>query len=96
MAIWSHTLGSSSVHPMLAYGLNNLGSRFEERGQYDDAEALYQQALTVVEHLLGSNHPLIATCLNNLSSLYIHYSQKQEQAEARTGRSTCDPRAGSL
>jgi len=41
-----------------------------QQGQYQAAIPLAQQALAIRERLLGTDHPAVATSLNNLASLY--------------------------
>lgn len=50
--------------------LNEAASYSHDRGQYDDAEQLYKQALSIREEVLGPIHPDLAESLNNLASLY--------------------------
>ena len=60
--------------------LNEAGRGFYYAGLYSQSEPLFQQALAIYNQVLGEQHPLYATSLNNLASLY--YSQgKYEQAE---------------
>jgi|GEM_PF-3269414 len=40
------------------------------QGKYAAAEPLYQRALLKMEKALGPNHPLVASVLNNLATLY--------------------------
>jgi tetratricopeptide (TPR) repeat protein len=46
-----------------------LARQYATRGRYEEAESLYQQAL-VSQEKLGSDHPTIASILNNLADLY--------------------------
>jgi tetratricopeptide (TPR) repeat protein len=50
--------------------LNQGGFYFSERGQYTDAAPLYQQALAIRQQSLGTDHPDVASSLNNLAMLY--------------------------
>lgn len=50
-----------------------------EIGQYTQAEPLYQRALTIGERILGDEHLLVATALNNLATIY---KQQERYAEA--------------
>jgi CHAT domain-containing protein/Tfp pilus assembly protein PilF len=47
-----------------------LSSRYDEQGRYAEAEPLYQRALAIKEKALGSDHPTVATALNDLAELY--------------------------
>ncbi len=57
------------------------GYYLNERGRYSEAEPLLQQALALYRRLLGEEHPLVATSLNNLAQLYDNQGQ---YAEAET------------
>jgi tetratricopeptide (TPR) repeat protein len=60
--------------------LNRMGGYLRQRGEYEQAEPLYQRALALRERMLGPEHTDTATSLNDLAVLY--YSQgKYEQAE---------------
>ena len=48
--------------------------------RYEEAEPLLIQALELSQRLLGDNHPLVATSLNNLAFLY-ESQGKYEEAE---------------
>ena len=51
------------------------------RAQYDQAEPLYQQALSICEQRLGRDHPQVAFPLHGLAGLYSEQGD-YEQAEA--------------
>jgi tetratricopeptide (TPR) repeat protein len=57
-------------HPEVAASLTNLAELYREQGRHDEAEPLYQRALTIQARLLGDEHPATATVLNDLGSLY--------------------------
>jgi tetratricopeptide (TPR) repeat protein len=66
--------------PEAARLMNQAGYYLKQRAQYAEAEELYQRALSIREKVLGSEHPYIATTLNDLALLY--YSQgKYAEAE---------------
>jgi len=50
------------------------------QGKYDEAEPLLQRALNISEQSLGPDHPLTATTLEGLGSLYLSQG-KYDQAE---------------
>ena len=50
--------------------LNEAAYYSYERGQYADAEPLYQRSLAIREKALGPDHPEVARSLNNLALLY--------------------------
>ena len=51
-----------------------------DQGKYEEAEPLYQRALTIREKALGPEHPDTASTLNNLALLYNNQG-KYEEAE---------------
>jgi tetratricopeptide (TPR) repeat protein/transcriptional regulator with XRE-family HTH domain len=60
--------------------LNNQAMFLHALGDYAQAEPFYQEALSMREQLLGSEHPQVAESLNNLGFFY--YAQgKYQQAE---------------
>ena len=73
-------------YPYVANSLNNLAGLYKSQGRYEDAETLFQQALTLRQEILGvgetslkeNRHPDVATSLNNLAFLY--YSQGRYEA----------------
>jgi tetratricopeptide (TPR) repeat protein len=70
----------------LAYYLDANGSAWYYAGKYPEAEPLYQRSLAILEKTLGTDHPLVATSLNNLAALY--YTQgKYPEAESLCQRS---------
>ncbi|MEW6252401.1 MAG: serine/threonine-protein kinase [Planctomycetota bacterium] len=66
LALREATLGPD--HDDTATSLNNLALLVERRGQYAEARALYQRALTIRQKLRG-DHPDTALILNNLGLL---------------------------
>ncbi len=61
-----------------------LASIYDSQGLYVQAASWCQKCLEVVEHYLGSEHPDVATSLNNLGILYLNqqqYSQAQSYLE---------------
>jgi tetratricopeptide (TPR) repeat protein len=60
------------------YLLNQTGDYLCERARYEQAEPLYERALAILEKVLGSEHPNVATSFNNLARLHDeqgHYEQ---------------------
>ena len=43
---------------------------YYDQGRYEDAEPLYDEALSISRRVLGVDHPETATSLNNLAGLY--------------------------
>ncbi len=50
--------------------LNQVGYYLKDRAQYVEAEPLYRRALKIWERVLGPDHPVTASSLNNLALLY--------------------------
>ncbi len=61
--------------------LNQAGWYLRDRGQYVEAQPLYQQALTIRERILGPEHDEVASSLTNLAELY-HNQGKYAKAES--------------
>jgi tetratricopeptide (TPR) repeat protein len=64
----------------LASLLSKTADYLLQRAQYQQAEPLYQRALSMCEQMLGNEHPQIAFPLNGLADLYREQGQ-YEQAE---------------
>ncbi len=62
-------LRGATPHPALAEAINDLASMLEDNNQYDQAAALFNEALAMMRRLYGSKHPYIATALTNLALL---------------------------
>ncbi|HMW03218.1 MAG TPA: CHAT domain-containing protein, partial [Acidobacteriota bacterium] len=58
------------THLNVALCLNNLAALYKARGDDQQAEPLYQRALTIREKTFGPNHTEVAQSLNNLARLY--------------------------
>ncbi|MDQ2886317.1 MAG: tetratricopeptide repeat protein [Chloroflexota bacterium] len=72
-----HALANSSfieqwnlAFPEAARLLNQAGYYLDDRAQYQEAEPLFKQALTIRKEVLGLHHPDTASSLNNLAYLY--------------------------
>jgi CHAT domain-containing protein/Tfp pilus assembly protein PilF len=50
--------------------LNTESYRLRQAGKYDEARSLVERILEIHKQVLGSNHPGVATDLNNLATLY--------------------------
>lgn len=64
----------------LAALLTKTADYLRERAQYAESKSLYQQALSICEHTLGPDHPLVAHSFNGLANIYRDQG-KYEQAE---------------
>ena len=71
---WDHTSGAAALL------LNNAALYCHHRGQYADAEPLFERALTILEKMLGPNHPSVATSLETLAGLY-RFQGRHAEAE---------------
>jgi tetratricopeptide (TPR) repeat protein len=60
---WNMTLPTAQL-------LNNAGYYLKESAQYEQAEPLLQDALSIRESVLGPDHPGTTTSLNDLAILY--------------------------
>ena len=56
-------------HPSVATSLNNLAALRYNQNRYDEAEALFLQALAIFESVLGSNHPNTQSVKNFIAYL---------------------------
>lgn len=51
-------------HPLTACSLSNLAGLYQERGKYDQAETLAQQAVARLEQVIEGNGALSLTVFN--------------------------------
>ncbi|CAM9623160.1 unnamed protein product, partial [Ectocarpus sp. 12 AP-2014] len=58
-----------SEHPAVAESLINRATLLESQGNYQEAEPLMKQSLTIRRKTLGPDHPLVAEVLNNWAGL---------------------------
>jgi len=61
------TLYPNEPHPDLAEALNDMGLLLDERGDLDESEKFYREALAMYQRLLGDKHPYVATALENVA-----------------------------
>ena len=54
----------------LAINLNNLAISLQNDGQYEEADALFSEAVELIDDVLGSEHPFMAYILNGYSGLH--------------------------
>ena len=50
--------------------LNNLGSLFQDQGEFEKAKKYHEESLSIRRTMLEENHPDIAMSLNNLGLLF--------------------------
>ena len=60
--------------------LNSKVGTLYQQGRYVEAEDVAKEALKVAEKTFGTNHPDVATSLNNLAALYRQIG-KEDEAE---------------
>ncbi|WP_269851911.1 tetratricopeptide repeat protein [Methanosarcina horonobensis] len=65
-------------HPFIATALNNLAGLYQNKGEYEKAESLYNRALEIIRNSLGEEHPNVAITLNNLAGLYVSVGRFEE------------------
>ncbi|EFH89900.1 helix-turn-helix transcriptional regulator [Ktedonobacter racemifer] len=65
-----HRVEAAERSLALASLASKVAQYLRERGQYGEAEPLYQRAFHIREQVLGPDHPQVATSLNNLAVLY--------------------------
>ena len=83
--------------PNYAHMSNNLAALCQMRGDYEEAELLYNKSLEQCLQILGPMRPLCASTLNNLASLYMimgaydkarkFYTRALQTREAASGAS---------
>lgn len=61
-----------------AHIFNSVGVDSYIQGKYTDAKQLHQRALTILEHVLGNNHPATARSLSNLAAPYYAQGEYRE------------------
>ena len=76
-------LGLENHPDLYAASLNNLGTLYQDMGDYARAEPLLRRALEIRKKAVGEDHPDYAISLNSLAELYL------AMGEAAT--STADP-----
>ncbi|MEM7531031.1 MAG: tetratricopeptide repeat protein [Chloroflexota bacterium] len=57
---------------------NELGHHLQMIGVYEEAKAYYEQALAILQKVLGKNHPDTATTLNNLGLLLSNVGEYED------------------
>ena len=62
----------STEHPDTATSYNNIGSVYDDMGDYDKALEYYGKDLAICEKVLGTKHPSTATSYNNIGGVYYH------------------------
>ena len=65
-------------HPTVADNLNNLASKLQDLGRYEEAEKASLRTLEIDLKLLGDDHPFVAMDRCNLASLYLEMDRYRE------------------
>ena len=68
-------------HPHTLTLINNLGSLLQARGELEEAEPLYREALVASREVLGPRHPSTLKLINRLGRL-LKARGELEEAEA--------------
>src|SRR5437762_11708772 len=71
---------TASSQQQLIYRLCRTADKHRERGEYDNAEPLYLQALELAEPAFGPEHEVVSTVCHNLAVLH-KYTGKFDEAE---------------
>ena len=58
-------------HPNLADSLSNLAILYNQSGEYDKAQPLYERALQIYQTAHGPDHPDVAHTLTDLAVLHL-------------------------
>ena len=58
-------------HPNLADSLSNLAILYNQSGEYDKAQPLYERALQIYQTVHGPDHPDVAHTLTDLAVLHL-------------------------
>lgn len=77
----------TSDQPDVASSYNNIGHVHNSRGNYSEALASHEKALTIWKQSLPSNHPDLATCYNDIGLVYENignYSKARSNFEYAT------------
>jgi hypothetical protein len=69
--------------PEAARLLNQTGCYLDEHARYAEVELRYRRALAIDEHFYGSNHPEVATDLNNLAQLLKDTNRQPRPSEEK-------------
>jgi tetratricopeptide (TPR) repeat protein len=63
--------------------LKNLAELYRDVGRYEEAEALYQRSIEILERRLGSNHPDVVLTRLRHASLINKVGRTHEDQEGR-------------
>jgi serine/threonine-protein kinase len=62
--------------------LNNLAAIYSGAGDFEQARALFEQAIAIKEETLGKEHPDVAISLSNLAQCYLELGLLRQAVEA--------------
>jgi tetratricopeptide (TPR) repeat protein len=73
-------------HALAGIARNDLGNALSDmRPRFAEAEAVYEEALAILQAAFGERHPEVATVHNNLGVLYL-FTERWAKADAALGR----------
>ncbi|CAL5219862.1 g1780 [Coccomyxa viridis] len=65
-------------HPNLADSLSNLAILYNQSGEYDKAQPLYERALQIYQTVHGPDHPDVAHTLTDLAVLHLEQGHEEQ------------------
>jgi tetratricopeptide (TPR) repeat protein len=75
-------------HPETSASLNNLAYILESQRRFDEAEAAYQDSLSINRKLLGKNHPSVAVTLLNIA--FVDFARGDVRGAIKTARESLE------
>ncbi len=73
LEIWQKTLPANHSHLAISY--NNIGSVYDNMGEYSKALSSYGKALEIWQKTLPENHPDLATSYDNIGLVYYNMGE---------------------
>ncbi len=70
-------------HPNTLSTVNNLAILYWTQGKYEQAESLYQRALTTYERVLGPEHPDTVRTRENYTNLLQEMKKRTQAADSQ-------------
>jgi hypothetical protein len=74
-----------STHPLTALGQANLAALYTDLNRVAEAEALFREALPIIEHAYGPEHPDLGTILKSYAGL-LRKRHRDREAKAISKR----------
>ena len=66
----------------VAEALHNCAGALDDRGKFEEAAAMYLEALRVIKKVYGKEHSAVADVLNNLAVVYDQQGKLEQSAQA--------------